>query len=321
MQTDHGLFLCFDGPPQSGRTTLADRLAAALAAPEHAYEVVRVAAPVVDGPLRHATRDWLAEYIAACVAITEETVQPAMARGCVVIADGWITSAMLRARAGTSIATTALVGMWAKGTHTLPPDVEYLLSHTDSPIGKAVARELYDWESVVCSQVRGHHPPAPLTPRTERRIYVDPNLDTLASAIIARTLHILRLRASEAPEGEEAWSAMVAEDRVTRECGHVAALVKEMVRTRGKSAAIHDLVARYPLLTPEAQAHFLAALPEASKALEYVQTIFARADVAVPQLAERLEACRAKEAEVARAEQERADALRDAEAQAPTESN
>ena len=269
MKQDTGLFITLDGPIASGRTTLADRLAAALTLPEQGYEVVRVTATTTKEPLRYATRAWLDDVVADCIAQTEAVIQPAMERGAVVIADGWLTSAFLRAKAGTSIATHALIPLWARATHMVPPDVEYLLAHTDDPIGKTIARELHEWEQVVTSQIRGHHPAAPLCPRTERRIIGDKSIDALSEFVIARTLHILKVRASEADVGEEAWTVMIDEDRTTREMGHLGALMNGLLKGgRTNLHYIFDIVARWPLVAPDVQAHALAQIPAPADAVD-----------------------------------------------------
>lgn len=264
MKSDNGLFLTIEGPPQSGRTTHADALAAALTA--DGYDVVRVSPPPIVGRVIDAHRAWLAEYIDGCVEIARTDVHPAMDRGAVVIADGWITSAMLRAHAGTAIATHALARLWAIGTREVCPDVEFLLSASASAQGKQVMPSVRDWHALVTSQVRGHHPAGPLLPRAERRIYTSSETDT-RDAIVARTHAILKARASEVPEGQEPWSTVVAEDQYTRHVGHAHSLIALWLKAKGAHLAIVDIVNRWATFSPEVQDKIVSTLPMASPVL------------------------------------------------------
>lgn len=270
MLTDHGLFLTLDGPPGSGRTTTAAHLAAALAVPEYGREILIVTPPPITGRLSDANRVWLAGYVEACAALARETVAPALARGALVIADGWITSAFLRARAGTNVATHAIVRLWALGTREVCPDVEFLLTRSDDAIGKRVAEETAHWKNVVCSMVRAHHPPAPLMPRSERRLF-GLSMDATREAMVARLHAIDKARASEVPEGQEAWSVVVTEGRDARNDGHARALLGEWITKGGGTMGLVDLAARWDVLTDATREALVAMIPENPAPLRAVQ--------------------------------------------------
>ena len=64
---------------------------------------MRVTASTTTEPLRYATRAWLEDVVADCIAQTADVILPAMERGAVVIADGWLVSAFLRAKLGRAL--------------------------------------------------------------------------------------------------------------------------------------------------------------------------------------------------------------------------
>lgn len=128
MQTDHGLFLSFDGPPRSGRTYQADRLAEALAADGH--DVVRVSMPPDPVPLARTTIAWLDDRLAAYRDLVDAEVAPALAAGKVVVLDGGVTSMLLRARAvlGASVPMGLLYLLDTRAQYPVEVDMEWIIT-------------------------------------------------------------------------------------------------------------------------------------------------------------------------------------------------
>ena len=126
MKTDLGLFVSFDGVPRSGRTFQADALAASLKLDGH--DVVRVSMPDDPTPIAKTSLAWLSGRLATYLTMVETEVRPALEAGNIVILDGGITSALIRARAvmGTNAPTGYLYILDCMAMRPTPVDVEWM---------------------------------------------------------------------------------------------------------------------------------------------------------------------------------------------------
>lgn len=125
MDTDHGLFLAFDGVPHSGRSTFAANLAASLTADGH--DVVRVTLPFGDVPMAKTNGAWLDDVLdRALPEIVTRDVVPALERGAIVIADQWVTGALVRAQAAAGLSTAEALFREERAMHAAPVDVEWV---------------------------------------------------------------------------------------------------------------------------------------------------------------------------------------------------
>jgi len=126
MNTDRGLLISFDGPPRSGRTYQADRLAATLTLDGH--DVVRVSMPDDPTPIAKTNLTWLQERMAAYASLAESSIRPAMERGAVVVLDGGVTSALIRARAvmGANVPLGLLYTFDVRAMREVPIDIEWI---------------------------------------------------------------------------------------------------------------------------------------------------------------------------------------------------
>jgi hypothetical protein len=97
MKIDNGLFLTLDGVPRSGRTHQATALVASLKADGH--DAALVSLPTDGTPVAKTTLSWLYGRLDAYLSTVEREVRPRLEAGGIVVLDGGITSALIRARA------------------------------------------------------------------------------------------------------------------------------------------------------------------------------------------------------------------------------
>lgn len=234
MKSDHGLFLTFDGVPRSGRTTYAKHIADVLASPDHDYRVTCVALPPPPA-MRLSTAAWVAEMAEACDVLARDTIQPAMERGEVVIADGWITSVLLRARVAVEMKTPAIVAAWTRATRTVCPDAEYLFRDTFDAETSPLTRAAADWEKIVAARGVARFPAHPLHPRNDRRVFAASlSPDRTRRYLTMAVLGLLHARGADPDEGEMDFREVLAESREDRERGLAVARMTEWATPLGR---------------------------------------------------------------------------------------
>ena len=149
MQTDSGLFVSFDGVPRSGRKEQADRLEASLK--EQEYETVRVSLEWGDTPNPKVTRRWLADLFDQYEGVVENVVRPALSRGAVVIADNWVTSALIRMQAHAGMITAEAFIYEERAMRLAPVDIEYLFVDVHSGAASSSTSAANTRSDSVCS--------------------------------------------------------------------------------------------------------------------------------------------------------------------------
>jgi len=234
MKSDNGLFLSFDGVPRSGRTTYAKHVADVLASPDNDYRVTIVALPPAPA-MRLSTAAWVAEMAEACDRIARETILPALERGDVVIADGWITSVLLRARVSVEMKTPAIIAAWTRATRSICPDAEYLFRDTFDAEASALTRAASDWEKLVAARGVAKFPAHPLHPRNDRRVFASSlTPDRTRRYLSMAVLGLLNARNATPDEGEMDFRDVLAEPPEDRERGLAVARMTEWAKPLGR---------------------------------------------------------------------------------------
>jgi hypothetical protein len=234
MKSDNGLFLSFDGVPRSGRTTYAQHIADVLASPDNDYRVTRVALPPAPA-MRLSTAAWVAEMSEECDRIAKETILPALERGDVVIADGWITSVLLRARVSVEMKTPSIVAAWTRATRTVCPDAEYLFRDTLDAEASPITRAAADWEKLVAARGVAKFPAHPLHPRNDRRVFASSlTPDRTRRYLSMAVLSLLNARNADPGEGEMDFRDVLAESTEDRERGFAVARMTEWAKPLGR---------------------------------------------------------------------------------------
>lgn len=234
MKTDLGLFLTFDGVPRSGRTTYSQHIADVLASLDNDYRVTHVALPPAPA-MRLSTAAWVAEMADECDRIARETVIPAMERGEVVIADGWITSVLLRARVSVEMKTPSIVAAWTRATRSMCPDAEYLFRDTFDSDASPITRAAADWEKLVAARGVAKFPAHPLHPRNDRRVFAASlSPDRTRRYLSMAVLGLLNARNAEPGEGEMDFRDVLAESPEDRERGIAVARMNEWASPLGR---------------------------------------------------------------------------------------
>jgi hypothetical protein len=127
MQTDHGIFLSFDGVPRSGRTYQANALATSLVLDGH--DVLRLSMPPDPVPLAKTSLPWLYGRLSAYNDLITREAIPALEAGGVVILDGGVTSLLIRARA--VLGANAPIGFLhlfdQRANRLAPVDIEWII--------------------------------------------------------------------------------------------------------------------------------------------------------------------------------------------------
>lgn len=219
MLTDHGLFLSFDGVPRSGRTTQADKLAATLTADGH--DVVRVSLPHGDTPIAKTDRAWLDDVFGRYEEIVEREVVPALTRGAIVIADSWVTGALVRAQATGTLSTSECFFYEERALRLAPVDAEWLFPDV-APEQRAQAGFR---EAVMCREdARGESRLAPFVPvpglgarRAAMRVVTAGWASGLAGTYAFQASSLITSRK------KAAWADVIAETREQRDLAMVRA--------------------------------------------------------------------------------------------------
>jgi dTMP kinase len=134
------MFIVFEGIDGSGKTTISNRVAAALRARgltvEHLREGGAFASAVTQG-IRDFCRDArnlaltpraeLLMYVAREVQLADEVLKPALARADVVIADRYFYTAEVLAHAGRDLPREAIEPIVSAGAGGLWPDIAFLI--------------------------------------------------------------------------------------------------------------------------------------------------------------------------------------------------
>jgi dTMP kinase len=140
MTTRRGLFIVFEGIDGSGKTTISNQIAGRLREQglvvEHAREGGAFASSVTQG-IRDFCRDArnlaitpraeLLLYVAREVQLLEEVIAPALARADVVIADRYLYTAEVLARAGRGLPDDAVRPILESAARGLWPDLAFLI--------------------------------------------------------------------------------------------------------------------------------------------------------------------------------------------------
>ncbi len=272
MQTDHGLFLSFDGPPRSGRTYQADRLAETLAADGH--DVVRVSMPHDPVPLARTTLAWLDDRLAAYRALVDAEVAPALAAGKVVILDGGVTSMLLRARAvlGKSAPLGLLYTRDVRAMRPAPVDLEWIFLDAREGERKSLGFDCADlWKAAACSHAaQSTFPDGTSCGARRHATYV--LRAKHADAASARFSEVVANLFSE--RVGEAWGKVVEETQETRDDAVIARRLEQW--TAEQPMPLYGMVATWGEYTDTQRAMLVERIPARKGAVaEFVRALMA----------------------------------------------
>jgi dTMP kinase len=147
-----GVFVAIEGPDGSGKTTVANRLAAALRAAGADVVFTREPGGTALGErirdlLLNSDGDAMAAeteallFAAARAQHVREVIRPALARGAVVVSDRFIDSSLAYQAGGRGLPLEAVLAAQTLATGGLEPDLKILL---DVPAEVALRRRLAD---------------------------------------------------------------------------------------------------------------------------------------------------------------------------------
>jgi hypothetical protein len=255
MLTDRGLLLSFDGVPRSGRTTQANALAALLT--EDGHEVVRVTLDHGSTPIAKTDRAWLSEVFARYSDLVEATVVPALERGAIVIADSWVTGALVRAQATMGLPTSECLIYEERALRDAPVDIEWLFPDTapeqrNYPGFRAAAMSLEDSR---CSTINSPFVVVPSLGARRRSLYLVTNGH--ATKLLPTYAH--QANACLVERKSEAWAKVIEQTRADRD---MALAVARAAQCEEKARpAIVSLLANWHNFDEATQLAALVALP------------------------------------------------------------
>lgn len=255
MNTDHGLFLAFDGVPRSGRTTQADALAALLI--EDGHDVVRVTLDHGSTPIAKTDRAWLYEAFDRYSTLVEETVIPALERGAIVIADSWVTGVLVRAQATMGLSTSECLIYEERALRDAPVDIEWLFPDTapDQRSYSGFRAAAMSREDSRCSTPNAPFVVVPSLGARRRALYLVTNGH--AKKLLPTYAH--QANACIVERKGEAWSKVIEQTRAERD---MVFAVARAAQCEGKTRpAIVSLLANWHELDEVAQLAAVAALP------------------------------------------------------------
>lgn len=257
MQTDNGIFISFEGVPRSGRSHQADRLAEALR--PDGYEVVRVTMPPDDVPLARTSWAWLDGRLAAYRALVETEIAPALARGAVVILDGGVTSALIRARAvlGQTAPLGRLYAHDVRAMRPAPVDLEWIFLDAREGERKSPGFDCADlWKAGACCHAAASAWPdgvscgarrhATYLLRAKHADAASPKFPELVASLLAE-------------RRSEAWAAVVAETQETRDRAMVARRMEQW--TAEQPMPLYGAVAPWAEYTEAQRVALVEAIP------------------------------------------------------------
>lgn len=330
MLTDHGLFVCFDGVPRSGRSTFAEGLAKALT--EDGHDVVRVSLPHGDVPLARTDAAWLDDVMERVYPeIVASEVVPALERGAVVIADSWVTGALVRAQAAGGLSTGEALFREERAMHLAPVDIEWVFldpmpGQRSFPRFHAAAKAREDSR---CSTRNQPFPVVPSLGARRRTLYLVTNAHAplMPEAFALQVNEVLTERKSDV---KGAWSTVTAQTRADRDMARALAYAPMWPEVR---PGVLATLATWHLVSDEVRVAGVDAipvpwtLPEHLPMANLLLADLARVPSGLPvvdeAVAKKRAAVEACVADIERREAERraveAKAIRDAEAPAMTD--
>lgn len=258
MDTDHGLFLSFDGVPHSGRTTFANQLAATLSADGH--DVVRVSLPHGDTPLAKTSAAWLDDVLDRVYPeIVAREVVPALQRGAVVIADQWVTGALVRAQAAGGLSTGEALFREERALRLAPVDVEWVFldpmpEQRALPGFRAAAKAREDSR---CSTRNRGFVVVPSLGARRRTLYLVTNAHA-ARMPEAFAYQVNEVLTERRVDKDGAWSAVVAETQEARDLARALAYAPMWPEVR---PAVIATLATWHLVSDEARVALIDAIP------------------------------------------------------------
>ena len=257
MQTDQGLFVSFDGVPRSGRKAQADRLAAAVK--EEEYEVVRVHLDWGDPPNPKVTRRWLSDVFEQYEKMVTDVVRPAMERGAVVIADNWITSALIRVQMFSGMQTAEAFIYEERAMRMCPVDIEYLFGDVHDGAASSSSAAANTRSDSVCSTPNSPVVVAPCLGARRRLLYLvkGGGAESLAKVYAIQVINVLHERKGDA------WAAVIGQTQEQRDTFTVQT---RMAMWQSGTLPLMSMLATWGRYSDDVKAAAFAAMPP------YIQT-------------------------------------------------
>jgi hypothetical protein len=257
MLTDNGLFLSFDGPPRSGRTFSANRLAETLTADGH--DVVRVTMPEDVVPIAKTNVAWMLSRLDDYAAMVRRDVVPVLERGGIAILDGGVSSILIRARAvmGGNVPMGLLALFDTRAMRQAPVDIEWIYLDAREGERKSPGFDCTgSWKSAACCHAK--HSTFPDSTSCGARRHATYVLRSKhADAASERFSEVVANLRSERM-GDE-WAAVVASSQDDRDTATLARRMEQW--TPEQPMPVYVAVANWPQYTDATRLGMIAAMP------------------------------------------------------------